>query len=106
MKSVAGRMAVVGFVVCSSMLPHAGATEHAAGVTSPSAREVVEELYRLVTFDAGTTPDWDRVRSLFADEAIVVLRTGRDQMTIFSLDGFLNDFAHQWIENTGTAGDR
>ena len=30
-----------------------------------SAEGVVTELYDLVTFDAGTTPDWDRVRSLF-----------------------------------------
>ena len=34
-------------------------------------------FYDLVTFDAGTTPDWERVRSLFADEAVVILRTGR-----------------------------
>lgn len=60
-------------------------------------REVVEELYDLVTFDAGTTPDWDRVRSLFAAEAVVVLRTGSDEMTIFSLEGFVNDFV-QFIE--------
>ncbi len=62
-----------------------------------TARGVVEELYDLVTFDIGTTPDWDRVRSLFADESVVVLRTGRDAMTVFSLDGFVNDFV-QFIE--------
>ncbi len=63
-----------------------------------TAREVVEELYRLVTFEAGTTPDWGRVRSLFAKEAVVVLRTGRDAMTIFTLDGFVDDFV-QFIED-------
>ena len=64
-----------------------------------SAGDVVEELYRLVTFDAGTTPDWGKVRSLFVEEAVVVLRTGRDKMTVFSLDGFVNDFV-QFIEES------
>ncbi len=64
---------------------------------SPSAREVVEELYRLVTFEAGETPDWSRVRSLFVDDAVVVLRTGRDAMTVFTVDGFVDDFV-QFIE--------
>ena len=75
------------------------AAGEARKAASPSAWEVVEELYALVTFDAGTTPDWDRVRSLFADEAVVVLRTGLDEMTIFSLDGFVNDFV-QFIEQS------
>jgi len=60
---------------------------------------VVEELYELVTFDVGTTPDWDRVRSLFVDEATVVLRTGPDAMTVFDLNGFVNDFV-QFIEQS------
>ena len=50
-----------------------------------------------MTFDAGTTPDWTAVRSLFLEEAVVVLRTGREQMTVFSLDGFVDDFV-QFIE--------
>ncbi len=53
---------------------------------------VVTELYRLVTFDAGTTPDWDRVRALFLDEAVIVLRTSREATTVFSVDGFVDDF--------------
>ena len=44
-----------------------------------SAEGVVEELYELVTFQAGTTPDWDVVRSLFLPEAVVVLRTSRTE---------------------------
>ena len=58
---------------------------------------VVAELYDLVTFGPGTTPDWDEVRSLFVEEAVVVLRTGREEMSIFSLEGFVNDFV-QFIE--------
>jgi len=53
---------------------------------------VVTELYDLVTFDAGTTPDWDRVRNLFLPEAVIVLRTSRTASTVFTLEGFVADF--------------
>lgn len=59
-----------------------------------TAQGVVEELYGLVTFDAGATPDWDIVRSLFIPEATVVLRTGRTETTVFSLEGFVQDFVN------------
>ena len=61
-------------------------------VAEETAEEVVTKLYSLVTFEAGTTPDWDEVRSLFDNAAVVVLRTGPDEMTVFSLEGFVNDF--------------
>ncbi|UCG89155.1 MAG: hypothetical protein JSW71_11700 [Gemmatimonadota bacterium] len=57
-----------------------------------TAEGVVTELYDLVTFDAGTTPDWDRVRSLFLDQAVVVLRTTRTESTVFTVEGFVQDF--------------
>ena len=37
--------------------------------------DVVAEIYELVSFGAGDTPDWDEVRSLFIPEAVIVLRT-------------------------------
>lgn len=40
-----------------------------------TAEEVITKLYNLVTFDAGTTPDWDKVRALFLPEVVIVLRT-------------------------------
>ena len=46
-------------------------------VSAPSAEHAVRELYDLVTFPAGTTPDWDRGRALFLPEGVVILRTGR-----------------------------
>jgi hypothetical protein len=52
----------------------------------------VNELYELVTFEAGTTPDWDVVRTLFLPEAVVVLRTSRTETTVYSLDGFVQSF--------------
>jgi hypothetical protein len=60
--------------------------------TPQAAVDVVRQLYDLVTFEAGTTPNWDEVRALFIDEAVVVLRTTRTATTVFSLEGFVNDF--------------
>jgi hypothetical protein len=83
-------------LIWAGLGPHMGAAAHAQ---TPSADEafhtaegVVTELYRLVTTEAGSTPDWDRVRSLFIDEAVIVLRTSRTATTVFSVDGFVNDF--------------
>jgi len=61
---------------------------------------VVEELYDRVTFGPGTLPDWDAVRALFVEEAVIVLRTGREAMTVFSLEGFVDDFV-RFIEQAG-----
>jgi hypothetical protein len=61
--------------------------------------DIVNELYDLVSFKAGESPDWDRVRSLFLDEAVIILKTSRDSSTVFNLEGFINDFI-SFIENS------
>jgi len=57
-----------------------------------TAESVVAALYEAVTFEAGNTPDWDHVRSMFIDEAVIVLRTSRQSTTVFSVEGFVDDF--------------
>lgn len=57
-----------------------------------TAEDVVKKIYELVTFEAGSPPDWDDVKALFLDEAVVVLRTSRTESTVFSVDGFIDDF--------------
>jgi hypothetical protein len=61
---------------------------------------VVRALYDFVTVEAGTTPDWSAVRSLFLPEAVIVLRTTRTETTVFSVDGFVDDFV-RFIERAG-----
>jgi hypothetical protein len=58
----------------------------------PTAEGLVTELYGLVTFEAGREPDWNQVRGLFIPEAVIVLRTSREQTSIFSVDEFVKDF--------------
>jgi hypothetical protein len=59
---------------------------------TPAAEAVVRELYGMVTFPAGTVPDWDEFRALFLPEALVVLRTGPQATSVFSLEGFIQDW--------------
>jgi hypothetical protein len=64
----------------------------AAAQDAPAAEGVVRELYDMVTFPAGTTPDWEEFRTLFLPEVVVVLRTSREATTVFSLEGFIQDW--------------
>ncbi|MHC4414825.1 MAG: nuclear transport factor 2 family protein [Planctomycetota bacterium] len=57
-----------------------------------TAEGLVGALYEAVTFEAGTTPDWNRVRAMFIDEAVIVLRTSRENTSVFSVEGFVDDF--------------
>lgn len=70
-----------------------------------SAEAVVHELYDMVTFPAGTTPDWDEFRALFLPESVVVLRSSREATSVFTLEGFVEDWLRfiegSNIEETG-----
>ncbi len=59
-----------------------------------TAEGVVSEIYKTVTFEPGQTPDWEKVRSMFLDNAVVVLRTSREGSTVFSVPGFIDDFVN------------
>ena len=63
-----------------------------ADTTLQSAEGVVRAVYRLVSFGPGERTDWAPVRNLFLPEAVVVLRTTRTATTVFSLNGFIDDF--------------
>ena len=53
-------------------------TMEAAAQSSPqSAKDLVSGIYGLVSSTGGKLPDWDKVRSCFINEAVIVLRTSR-----------------------------
>ena len=72
---------------------------------APASETVVRQLYDLVTFPSGTTPDWDQVRSLFLPEAVVVLRTTRTATSVFTVEDFIQDWLRfireSQVEDTG-----
>jgi hypothetical protein len=53
---------------------------------------MIRQIYREVSSDGSILPDWDRIRSFFVDEAIVVLRSSREGTTQFTLEEFIQDF--------------
>jgi hypothetical protein len=54
--------------------------------------QAVAALYASVTMAPGTSPDWDSVRTMFIPEAIIVMRTSRETMSVFDLDAWIQDF--------------
>jgi hypothetical protein len=90
------RVTLPAAVLASFFTVHLSAQVQAPPDQEPemTAEEVVRALYGMVTFEAGTTPDWNEVRSVFIDEAVVVLRTSATASTVFSLDEFVQDFVN------------
>lgn len=56
-----------------------------------SVEQVVRDVYDLVSWTDGNTPDWEVVREVFIRDAIVVLRYPPD-LKVMSVDGFLLDW--------------
>lgn len=83
-------LAVAGVVLCF-VLP-SNAVAQSVDEVFTTAEGVVAELYDIVTFGPDSAPDWDRARSLFLPEAVVILRTSREGTSQFTVDGWVEDF--------------
>jgi hypothetical protein len=70
--------------------PAGGAPAAPRDLLSPEG--VVRELYRAVCVAPGDTTDWAAVRELFIPEAVVFLRVSKDASSLFSLEGWIQDF--------------
>lgn len=57
-----------------------------------TAEATVRHLYDLISAEAGKVPDWSPVRDLFLPQSTIVLRSSRDDFSVLSLDGFIQDF--------------
>ncbi|UCC39755.1 MAG: hypothetical protein JSV96_18590 [Candidatus Aminicenantes bacterium] len=53
---------------------------------------LVRGLYAAVTFDPGTTPDWDYVRKFFIPEAVFAMRKTRTSMAVMNVEEFVGWF--------------
>jgi len=82
------RVAVFGLGILLFASPAAAHDDPAAA----TAEGLVRALYERDSSEPGAVPDWDQVRNAFLPQAIVVLRTSRDSTSVFTLDGFVQDF--------------
>lgn len=55
-----------------------------------SPEDLIDHTYRLMTFDAGDAPAWDSIKDLFHEDAVIVLRTTRTDMSIMNPEGFID----------------
>lgn len=54
--------------------------------------DLIKDLYVAVSARNSEAVDWQKVRSMFNDNAVIILRTSRDKSTQFTADGFIQDF--------------
>lgn len=65
----------------------------AQGWPPAAADAFIRQIYADVPSPGGgKLPDWERVRSYFLKEAVIVMRTSRTETKAFGVDGFLKDF--------------
>jgi hypothetical protein len=50
---------------------------------------LVRGLFEAITFEPGTLPDWDYVRSFFIPEAVFAVRKSRTFREVLDLDGYV-----------------
>jgi hypothetical protein len=81
---------ILGLLLCGVLF--AQETGEDAAPWTQDAEAMVRELYAEVTFDTGQVPDWEKVKSMFIPGGVVILRTSRTGNTVFSVDGFVQDF--------------
>lgn len=77
---------------CCMLYPMLSSGQSAADPLEKEAITMIRQIYTIVSAETGDQVDWDRLRSCFIEEAVIVLRTSRDGSTRFSVDGFIQDF--------------
>ena len=53
---------------------------------------MVTQIYEEVSGTGEESVDWDKVRSFFLEEAVIVLRTSREETSQFTVEEFVQDF--------------
>ena len=79
---------------CISALPFSFANGQLPDSSSwyKTPEDLIRDIYVAVSAANSESVDWQKVRSMFIDEAVVVLRTSREKSTQFTADGFIQDF--------------
>ena len=83
MKSLQTKVTFSLFVIIL-LLSQTAAAQPAPDTLFNNPENLIQQLYKEVTFPVGTSPDWDKVKSMFIHDAVIVLRTSREASTIFN----------------------
>ena len=88
MKSLKTLLAVLAFIFLANSAFSLSTNPMDEEVFS-DPEKLIRGLYAAVTFEPGTIPDWDYVRSFFISEAVFGVRQSRTSMAVLNLDGFV-----------------
>lgn len=91
MKYKRGILMVLVFSLSMVFICTAGVAQDNGNMFS-TAKGTAAELYKMFTFGPGVSPNWEKVKTFFIPEAVIVLRTGRDKMSVLSVEGFVKLF--------------
>ena len=78
--------------VCCLLITLSASGQIAADQAEDEAVTMITQIYKEVSSDGNAALDWDRVRSFFIEDAIIILRTSREGSTQFTLEEFIQDF--------------
>jgi len=96
---------VISVILGCLLIPLLASAQPEAYSEEENPENMVRQIYKEVSSDGVILPDWDRVRSFFVEEALIVLRTSREGSTQFNLEEFIQDFKNFYqnpaLENSG-----
>lgn len=69
----------------------------ASAQTMPDSSEeeaviMITQIYKQVSSDGSAAVNWEKIKSFFLEDAIIILRTSRDGSTQFTVEEFIQDF--------------
>jgi hypothetical protein len=85
--------------LCASIAQPA-ISANATAADSDSPESVIAEFYRLISFEAGSRPDYDRIRSLLADDAVLLTNVSPETIELIGADESIRRI-RQKIEESG-----
>ena len=78
-------------VLCGVLFPMLASGQHISS-TEEEAVAMITQIYSEVSGENAEQVDWNKVRSFFVEEAVIVLKTSLEGNSQFTLEEFIQDF--------------
>ena len=78
-------------IVCGLLFPVLAICQNAPS-QEDKAVAMITQIYTEVSGENAEQVDWNKIRSFFVEEAVIVLKTSREGNSQFSLEEFIRDF--------------
>jgi len=82
----------VGFIILVISLQLVGYGQDALQDNRAEVHALVTQIYSEVSGEGLEAVNWDKVREFFQEDAVIILRTSRDETKQFTVDQFIQDF--------------